>query len=827
MKLNKILFSLMAAFSLLAVSCQEEMEPAYVDAPADLEGCYGVYFPTQEAAGSHTMDPSESPVVEFIVKRTVKEGDEVPAITVPLDVTASEEGIFTIPELSFEEGQEETTLKVVFDKAKPGVEYTLSLVISDPEYAYVYGTNPTFINYSVIIEKYELLGMATIREDLITGYQQNPTGIEWEVEVYQKETTPGWYYLKDAYISAPFNQGWESNKGWDMMPSGSYLSINAENPARVYMPFQNLGCNWSYGWMYAGSIAPEAGISSSSSFYGTLVDGVISFPANGMAFGETEYNNFELSVTNSSGLFRICLPGAILTDYSVGIESGFTNNGQHPVEFTFGADIETIKFLAYEGALSSDELNEKVGEVMTSNDAYVIEKPAADEDGNIPPVVAALSFEKTGVYTVVAVGYDKDNTAQNAAYTNLNYVAADSPVPVTINAGLIVSDKYTPSGYTSENSLEFYIYGQDITTAGFGLFRTADWEANMGASLNSVMTKGLITQAGLDLLNGEGLSDIYVNLMAGTDYTLVVYASNGYEQTYVTARAKTEGVADPLQNIYTMNDLYTVESKEDYYGEWGYYLSDPEYGNERFDMGTPVTVSDGGSETDPETGDVYEYVSVKGLFEPAVAQGIIESDETIFEYYIGALVSLGNVYGACPVDLLGDGSTQYAAMLSFFNAGVGGIVGGAVIGAYTEFGDIAFVDFGQYGAYGGFAYFALGVFADSGYEEYIDYLMAINNILLVDPENMPSEEEAAMQSTQLKLLDAKNDFNKNYNFVEPESVQIKRAIEKMNRKGDYKRAGLNIQSANPMATFDATVMVGETRQFKASNERVATTPLRK
>lgn len=822
MKLNKILFSLMAAFSILAVSCQGEIEPAYVDGAPDLENCHGVYFPTQEAAGSHTMDPSEVPAVRFTVKRLTKED----AITVPVVATASEDGIFQIPELSFAAGQTETTLTVSFDNAKPGVEYSLSLEISDPEYALTYGTNPTYLNYSVIIEKYELLGMATIREDLITGYQQNPTGIEWEVEVYQKETTPGWYYLKDAYISAPFNQGWEQNKGWDMVPSGSYLSINAENPARVYMPFQNLGCNWSYGWMYAGSIAPEAGISSSSSFYGTLVDGVISFPAGGMAFGETEYNNFELSVTNSNGLFRICLPGAILTDYTVGVKSGYTDNGQHPVTFTFGNDIETIRFLAYEGALTSDELNEKVADVMTNENAAVLTKPAADEEGEIPPVIATLSFDKTGVYTVVAVGYDKDETAQNAAYTNINYVAADSPVPVTINAGLIVSDRYTPEGYTSENSIEFYIYGQDITTAGFGLFRKTDWEADMRGSLNTVMTKGLINEEGVALINGEGLSDIYVNLMAGTEYTLVVYASNGFEQTFVTAEAKTEGVADPLQNIYTMNDLWTAESKEDYYGEWGYYYSNPEYGNTRYDMGTPVKVEDGGYETSEE-GDVYEYVNISGLFQPAVDQGIIESDLTTFEYYMGALVSLGNVYGELLVDVVGDGSTQNAAMVSFFNSGAGGIVGGALIGAYTDFGDVAFVDFGQYDSYGGFSYFSLGAFADAEYSSYLGTLMDITNILLVDLENMPSEESEAVQSMKMSLLDARDDFHRNYNCVEPERVQIKKAVEKMQKKGEYRRAGLNIPTANPMVEFEATVTVGEKSGFRFTGDRVAATPLRK
>ena len=818
MKLNKLILSLMAAFSFLAVSCQVE-EQVYVPGEPDLEGCHGVYFPTQEAAGSHTMDPSETPAVEFVVKRLTEDGD----ITVPVVVKASEEGIFELSELKFADGQTESTIKVSFSKAQPGVTYTLSLEITDPEYALVYGQNPTYLNYSVIIEKYDLLGKATIREGLITGYQQNPTGIEWEVEVYTKETTPGWYYFKDAYISAPFNQGWEQNKGWDMIPSGSYLTINAENPARVYMPFQNLGCNWSYGWMYAGSIAPEAGITGGTPTYGTLVDGVISFPANSMAFAETEYDNGALSVSNTEGMFRICLPGAILVDYTVEIISGYTRQGQHPVQFTFGTDVHTIKYLAYEGALSSEELQAKVSEVLTSENAQVITKDQADEEGN---VVFALSFEQTGKYTIVAVGFDKDAQPQTAVAEVINYVAADSPVPVVVNAGLILSDKYAPEGYTSENSLEFYIYGSDITEAGFSLFRTSDWMADQSACLNAVMTTGLISSEAVDMINGGGLSDIYYNLNAGTEYTLVVYASNGFEQTVITADAKTAGVADPLQEIYSMDSLWGAESKDEYLGEWGYYFSDPEAGNKRFDMGTPVTVSDAGSQTDPETGDVYEYVGISGFFQPAVDQGIIADDTMYFEYWNGALVSLQSTFGPTLVDLVGTGTNQYAGVLSIMGSGAGGIVSAAAIGAFTDFGDVAFVDFGQYASYGGFAYFSLGVFADEAYSSYIASLMDISNLLLVDPENMPKDEQqAAIQNVKMGLEAARADFYSNFNCVETEDVQIKKSLLNLPKKGQYERAYLNIESANPMVEFNATVSVGEKKEFTFSNERVPAQPL--
>ena len=191
----------MAAFSLLAVSCQVE-EQTYVPGEPDLENCYGVYFPTQEAAGSHTMDPSETPAVKFVVKRLTADGD----ITVPVDVTASEENIFKVSDLSFADGQVESEILVTFDDAQPGVEYTLSLEINDPQYALKYGNNPTYLSYAITIERYDLMGIATYREDILTAIFDVPN-MEWQCEVYTKETTPGVYYFKNLYTSlCPFNE---------------------------------------------------------------------------------------------------------------------------------------------------------------------------------------------------------------------------------------------------------------------------------------------------------------------------------------------------------------------------------------------------------------------------------------------------------------------------------------------------------------------------------------------------------------------------------------------------------------------------------------------
>lgn len=768
----------MAAFSLLAVSCQEEI--AYTPGEPDLDGCYGVYFPTQEASGSHTVDPSEAPEVNFTVKRLEADGE----IVVPVNVTVSEEGIFNVSELKFADGQTDATLKVSFAKAKPGVEYSLTLDITDPQYALVYGQNPTYLTYSVIIEKYELLGKAMIREGLITGYETNPTGIEWEVEVYTKETNPGWYYFKDAYISAPFNQGWEQNQGWDMMPSGSYLTINAENPARVYMPFQNLGCSWGYGWMYAGSIAPEAGISGGTPAYGTLVDGVISFPEKSMVFGETEYENLALFQSNAKGIFRICLPGAVLTDYTMSLKSGFSEDGQHPVSFKFGADLQTIRYAAYAGMLSNEEYQEKVNEVAADANAAVVTKPAADEEGNVPAAVVNLSFDKTGVYTLVAVGYDKDNVPQNTAALVLEYVAAGDEVPVMVSAGLGSAAKYAPQGYSIENALEFYVYGQDLREAKIGLFTLSDLVTNQEGCIKSLLSSSALPAEVLNTINTDVLVDIFYGLTPGTEYYLLVYASNGYEETIIISDPySTGGDALPVYKNFSAADIkedLLPATSEGYFGTYNYYAK---YAGPLREYFGQVTIADSEypDQGPDEDGFMDEFVEITGLFAGLQTQFGIASDKMNFDYYRGVIYALENPLGFGSHAEIGD----FYVGMSMGNTGPNIYVGYdyLMLGGFVDEGYLAFVTAPQYEQKGYVMdSFFLMAYSDE-YNTPLGYLDYITSPLLVDPavdDNGLAPAKAQRSTMSRETLSRLSyDINTDINFVETERGHIRTAIDKM------------------------------------------------
>ena len=123
----KILY-VAAAVSFLATACKtvEELEPA----PQEADGCYGVYFPTQDASGHHVFSPTDELKQTFTIART----NSKDAITVPVKTEYSEDGIFTLSQIAFADGQSEASFTLNFPQVKEGQLYSASLVIDDPQY---------------------------------------------------------------------------------------------------------------------------------------------------------------------------------------------------------------------------------------------------------------------------------------------------------------------------------------------------------------------------------------------------------------------------------------------------------------------------------------------------------------------------------------------------------------------------------------------------------------------------------------------------------------------------------------------------------------------
>lgn len=86
------LYALIATF--VFAGCSDD--PTYTRGESEADGCYGVYFPSQDNAADLELDPADPTVLTFTAMRT----NDADAITVPVTVSGSEDAIFSASEIS-------------------------------------------------------------------------------------------------------------------------------------------------------------------------------------------------------------------------------------------------------------------------------------------------------------------------------------------------------------------------------------------------------------------------------------------------------------------------------------------------------------------------------------------------------------------------------------------------------------------------------------------------------------------------------------------------------------------------------------------------------
>ena len=257
---------------------------------------------------------------------------------------------------------------------------------------------------------------------------------------------------------------------------------------------------------------------------------------------------------NDDGMVTIIFPGAILTDYSLELEDDFADAGQQDVEFTLGTDVAFADFAVYEGALNATQISSKQADIVAGKDSSVCRIDSS--------CVVTLEFPATGNYTLVAVAYDADTVAQTYASLVLNYVAKGDAVPVDIFAELVSTKKYERIGISSDNYLEYTVYGSDLVDVKIGLFQTNKFNAAPDDYIEYVIEGDeekevdfTVADSVLEAINDMGYTNVFTGLNPGLSYTLVVVASNGYEQKVALATASTTGDPLPIFMDYDVTDL--------------------------------------------------------------------------------------------------------------------------------------------------------------------------------------------------------------------------------------------------------------------------------
>ncbi len=688
--MKKYLFLFLAATAFAA--CSED-EATREPSPAELENCYNVYFPSQENAADLTLDPKNDPTtLEFTAMRN----NDKDAITVPVEIVASEEGIFTVSKIEFAEGQTETTFTVDFPNAALGTPYECVIRVTDPQYASPYFGKPAFVKFSIMRAKWRQVDAdKTIYDEEGTAYE----GYEWYTEdlihpLFGLPTLsyPVKVFVREDTLEDPENYPNGSLAGlyriekcygetWPVGADGEAkdIYIDARDPKKVFIETQSTGIRLNSGDDYylISSIAylyMNDPAENPDQYYGKIENGAIVFPENSLLIAIPDGPNKGTFQLNPNGAFRLEICQDQVVDYTLTLEAGEPENGNIDIAATFGADVAKVKYAFFEGSLNGVQANNYSSDIDAGKIESAKELTASG--------VLTAQFENTGVYTMIANIYNQENALQGYKMISFGYVAAGDEKPVVISCGITITDKYAPQGFTSEDSAEIYIYGENIVSGSYALIEADKLAAIEDMDAYLTESGKAFTAEQLEAINGEGFSGVIGNLIGGTEYVLVVKAFNGYVSDYATAFATTNGTPHPLKRTYTRNDLTDVIEKADLFKSWNLWAVDhyDENGNTKRQNFGQITFSEN-TENDAEDSDA---INVKGI-----SFGQSETDDTVvWEYYNGIVYTLGNqltgtvTYQGTPLYLL-------PAYLDATGTGTKGDY--AMLAAYVDEGYMALV----------------------------------------------------------------------------------------------------------------------------------------
>lgn len=549
------ILSVAATALMMVVSCAKEQEAPHQPGQPDVANCYGVFFPVQEATGYHIYDPTQDLNATFTIGRTNSQG----AITVPVVVEASADNVFEIATISFADGQTETTFDVNMKNVEDGKLYDLHLEVTDPQYASLYAANTKFIDFSFMRVKMEdFLNPKTGEPAVITlnegwwGEVHLAKMKYYEVDnvrtctIYSIEEGKGiWGDAVDAtlefrwYLKNSNNEGHnflEVQKqyfGFDYSDWASKPLAQAVSPIFVY--------DYPWYWIERGYAWGDGDMQDSWLAEATLtgqVDG--SYPVGYYDGNGGFIFNLRYYIPGLGGFspdpyeFVAIADGFVRVDYSFEAEADYSVDGITPIYLEAGMDVASIKYAVYEGELSSIQIANKAAAIADGTEASEsFSDFEIDEEEAVKYATLGLSPEATGIYTFVAVAYDKDNNVQNNAGVSFTYISADDEEEYAVDLYVFTED--TPARYANYHDYDSFAYGiigTGLTEVHMGIFKFEDVAQDPDAYFNAVKLDEdgdyAVSEETLAQINGEGgYYTVATNMAAKTEFVVLVWATNG------------------------------------------------------------------------------------------------------------------------------------------------------------------------------------------------------------------------------------------------------------------------------------------------------------
>jgi len=552
MKKNILLAGLVAVAALS--SC--ENEDTYTAAP--LETNPTAYFANTLPSTINASSVESS--YDVIINRASTEG----SLDVALTVT-NPDGLFSVPSsVSFAAGEAEAKITISYDLETVGFDNFSTITIAvDQALASIYG----IAEYTFTIgipAPWKSLGNGIIVDDFVTTFY-GVENLAWEVEIQENELYPGYYRVKNPYCeNYPYNDPGD----WDTA-NDFYLEIHAEDPNKVYIPVQVSNTAWSYGNFIFGSLAgyylAKGDEESASAYYGTLAGGIITFPANALLFGMSDYNDGGLYTSNSNGAFKLVLPGVVLADYSAEVAYAgkmydVDDNLYIVASATLGADVEELQL-----AVCAAGEEAATAAAIAEGSLESVVALSASGTINVPFDADAAS----GKYSIVGVTF-ANGEAQEAATVTFKYTSLGGEPAETWTAYYVGTSTYSVLFSEPETDDACQLLASDDDPSGERC-KIAPWINNEEGLIFSWPEEGDIEVLG-DQETGLAASgnDIYVagmtaecSLAPGATWAEIVNANFG---SYLTGDEDTPSYLDG--STFNFNVIYYTAAGSVY--GWGF-----------------------------------------------------------------------------------------------------------------------------------------------------------------------------------------------------------------------------------------------------------------
>lgn len=521
-RIFKLTYTALVVVMAMAVSsCTNDYDYEWATAEGEQ-----VYF-SNELSESVELSATAS-IVNVPIKRINTSGE----LTIQLDVTIPDGANYTIPtQVTFANGANEANIAVGYDPNN--IEYgkydEITIAVKDASYTTPYGASSYTFNAGLTEWKTMSTsnGSGIFRDGIVSSLYGTDV-LKYDVEIQESVLSPGKYRIVSPY--GPGTKFYETyvesgDFTWDASVNSSIV-IDATDSDYVYITGDfYTGLNdggdgilhvFSYVDYYMNNGYSLATVKAGApSLFGTLKDGVITFPANALIA------NFATDLTPvyyaNNDQLAIALPGYALTDYSSSyVYTGrFTDtaNQEYAIgTITLGADVATAKYVV---TAADDDIEAIVSGI---NDGS-IESTEISEGGEV-----RVQLTESGKYVMVIVTYDADGTMRSYSADEFTFRLSGAtedwqPVysgtftynwrPAFITDG---TGGYAGSIYEGTDDVVLYA---DATNEGS--YKIAPWANSADGLIFTIDSDGLISFSDID--TGDTYSS-YGSIYAGDPYTM-------------------------------------------------------------------------------------------------------------------------------------------------------------------------------------------------------------------------------------------------------------------------------------------------------------------